>query len=218
MPTLYRYTGQLITLLVATLAISFAMGCSTPMITLESSPSNAEIYLSQYGNGDAKRIGETPFSSSVTDLKKQYGVGGPMTLEFRKEGYFPYRAVVTDITATDLTVSGELAAVSGIDEQAKLNRIIDQIFESQSLARAGRHEDALLKLRALEKDAPQIAAIYELEGGIYYLQKKFAPAFDAYTRAAKLNPGNAQSVAMRNLLRSALDSDREPAAGKAGSR
>lgn len=202
----------------ALFAVASLSGCSTAMVTLESSPPNAEIFLRQFGTSDAKQIGETPMSLGVGDLRRQYGVNGPVVLEFRKEGYLPYRAVVTDLGATDLTVSGELTAVSGIDEQTKLNKVIDQIFESQTLARSGRHEDALAKLRALEREAPQVAAIYELEGGIFYLQKKFSEAFGAYTLAAKLDPDNAQSVRMRNLLKSVIESEREPAASKGGAR
>ncbi len=203
------------TLFKACLIALLFSGCSTAMVTLESTPPAAEVFIRPYGSTESKQIGETPLNISASDLKRQSGPQGPVVLEFRKEGYLPYRAVITDLSASDFTLSGELTAVSGIDEQAKLNRVIDQIFEAQDLGRAGRQEDALVKLRALEREAPQVAAIYELEGGIYYLQKKFKEAFDAYNLALKLNPGEAQAVRMRALLKSVLENDGAAPAGKA---
>jgi hypothetical protein len=216
--TYWKNSSKLFPIVTAMAFASILASCATPMITLESTPPSAEVFLRPYGSTETKQIGETPLSMSVSELKHQNGVNGPMVIEFRKEGYLPYRAVITDIAATDLTLTGELTAVSGIDEQSKLNRVIDQIFEAQDLGRVGRQEDALVKLRTLERDAPQVAAIYELEGGIYYLQKKYKEAFEAYTLALKLNPGEAQSVRMRNLLKALLESDSAPAAGKAGAR
>jgi tetratricopeptide (TPR) repeat protein len=97
-----------------------------------------------------------------------------------------------------------------------VNALIDRMFETQTLARAGRYEDALEKLRAIEREAPQLAAVYELQGGVYYLMNRYREALDAYSLAAKLNPANPQITRMRQVLETALSSQREPASAQPG--
>jgi len=178
--------------------------CSTAKITLLSSPSRADVYLSALGDGKPKWVGQTPIKMTAAELSKAYGGAGPVFLEFKRNGYSSAKAIVTDLGAVDLTINMDLPPTSGLEDQVRLNFIVDSIFESQRLAKAGREEDALSRLREIEKDAPQLAAIYELEGGIYYLQKKYKEALDAYTLASNHNPKNPQVVRMRNYLEASL--------------
>ena len=77
-----------------------------------------------------------------------------------------------------------------------------------------RFDDAIQQLKQVEAKRPQLAAAYELEGGIYYVQKKFKEALDAYTIATRINPKNPQSVRMRDLLEEQLG--KRALAGKGG--
>jgi tetratricopeptide (TPR) repeat protein len=178
--------------------------CSTAKITLLSSPSQAEVYVAALGDRKAKLVGETPIKMTSTDLSKAYGGAGPITLEFKKDGYSTVKTIVTDIGAIDLTINMDLPPSSGLEDQVRLNLVVDSIFESQRLAKVGRGDDALIRLKALEKEAPHLAATYELEGGIYYLQKKYKEALDAYTLASNYNPKNPQVLRMRNYLEVSL--------------
>lgn len=178
--------------------------CSTAKIALLSSPSQAEVYVAAVGDRKTKLIGETPIRMTSADLSKEYGGAGPLFLEFRKDGYSTVKAIVTDIGAVDLTINMDLPPTSGLEDQVRLNFVVDSIFESQRLAKVGREDDALSRLKALEKEAPHLAATYELEGGIYYLQKKYKEALDAYTLASNYNPKNPQVLRMRNYLEASL--------------
>ncbi|MEO5969694.1 MAG: hypothetical protein ABIQ95_07175 [Bdellovibrionia bacterium] len=178
--------------------------CSTGRITLLSSPSQAEVYVAALGDRKAKLVGETPIKMTSTELAKAYGGAGPIALEFKKDGYSTVKTIITDIGAIDLTVSMDLPPTTGLEDQVRLNSVVDSIFESQRLAKVGREDDALIRLKDLEKEAPHLAATYELEGGIYYLQKKYKEALDAYTLASNYNPKNPQVVRMRNYLETSL--------------
>jgi tetratricopeptide (TPR) repeat protein len=169
-----------------------------------SSPSQAEVYVASLGDRKSKLVGETPIKMTAADLSKTYGGAGPVSLEFKKDGYTTVKTIITDLGAADLMINMELPPSSGLEDQVRLNSVIDSIFESQRLAKVGREDDALSKLRALEKEAPHLAATYELEGGIYYLQKKYRQALDAYTLASNYNPKNPQVVRMRNYLEISL--------------
>lgn len=196
-------------------ALAVLQSCSSATLTLQSAPAKADIYAAKLSGGAPKLIGQTPLTISASDLEKQVGGSGPVSLEYRKNGYQPAKTLVTDIGAVDLTLNLDLPIATGLEEQEKMNAVIDRMFEAQRLARVGRPDDALKKLKDLEKDAPQIAAIYELEGGIYFLKKQYKEAFDAYGLAAKYNPTNPVSSHMRSKLETTLGVKRVPASDKA---
>ena len=81
---------------------------------------------------------------------------------------------------------------------------MDRIFEAQRLVRASRLDDALKLIEAVQKDAPELSAVYEIEGGIYYLQKKPQESLDSYQTSIRFNPKNMEAIRMRNYLSSKL--------------
>jgi len=192
-------------LFIITLLMMFCcFACSTATINLNSTPSAAQVYVTALGTDSPKLIGQTPFVISSSDLERSHGGSGPVSIEMKKDGYWPAKTIITDVSAADLTVNLELNPITGLIDHDRMNAVMDSIFESQRLARAGRPNDALTKLKELEKQAPQLAAIYELEGGIYYIQKDYKSSLDAYTLAVKYNPSNVDSLRMRALLEKSL--------------
>ncbi|MBC7692647.1 MAG: hypothetical protein H7222_12875 [Methylotenera sp.] len=183
-------------------------GCASSVLTFQSTPADADVYAARLGANAPELIGKTPVTIKAAEFEKKIGGPGPFNLEFKKDGHNSARTLVTEASSVDLTISMELTPVSGLEDQEKLNAVIDQVFEAQRLARAGRYDDALLKLSALEKDVPQLAAIHELQGGIYYIQKKFKESLDAYSIAAHHNPKNSEAVRMRNALEISLKVER----------
>jgi tetratricopeptide (TPR) repeat protein len=151
-----------------------------------------------------KAIGSTPLVISSSEVQAKIGSSGPVIIELRKDGYRDLRFLVTDLAPVDLSISSELQRATGLEDVEKLNAVVDALFEAQRLTRAGRLEDALKEVRFVQKEAPQISASYEIEGGVYYLQKKLPQAFDAYSTAVKQNPRNAEAARMRNYLQTAL--------------
>jgi hypothetical protein len=188
-------------------------GCASTSINLTSTPTQSEVYVQPLGRGTPRKAGVTPLKASASELVPETGGAGPVWIELRKDGFNPVRTLVTDLSATDLTLAQELTPLSGLEDQDRMNVLIDRIFEAQRLAMIGRFPEALEQLKKVQGDAPQVAATYELEGGIYFLQKKFKESLDSYRTAAKYNPKNPETIRMRNLLEARLLGDRLPAGG-----
>lgn len=97
-----------------------------------------------------------------------------------------------------------------------MNGAIDRLFEVQRLVRVGRTDDALENLKKLKESFPTMSAVYEMEGGIYYLRHKLPEALDDYRMASRFSSNNADSLKMIALLEKALgikpQEERKPAA------
>jgi hypothetical protein len=50
-----------------------------------------------------------------------------------------------------------------------------------------------------------------MEGGIYYLQRKYPDALDAYRLAVRYNPRNAEAIRMRDMLEKKFGLERQKA-------
>ena len=196
--------------------------CSTSSINIQSFPDGAEIYVKPVGKNEAKLIGKTPYSTSGSTLERENGTSGPVLIELRKEGFQTNQTLVTELQNVELSLNIPLSTLqkqgpqtapgaqsasgtaNNLDDHEKLNGLLDLLFKSQHLARRGSYDEALNQAKSVQKEAPQLSAAYEIEGGIYYLQKKYKEALSAYTEAVKYNPKNIESLKMRTLLETAL--------------
>jgi len=180
---------------------SLLVGCATT-ISFESQPTGAEIHARRLGSDTQPQVvGQTPLQMKTSDFEKLFSAPGPSEIEFRKDGHQPSKIVMTQTINSDITLSMQLSPSNGLDDIDQLNARIDQAFEIQRLARAGKFDEALAKIKTIQKEAPQLSVSYEIEGGIYYLQKKYKQAFDSFTQAAKYNPRNVQAIRMRQKMR-----------------
>ena len=185
--------------------VAFGAGCATSTVNIRTQPAQAEIFVSKLGDNKPQLVGKTPFTVKGPELERLVGTAGPFYLEARKDGYNSANAVITGIPSVDMLINFDLRPANGLEDPDKLNGMVDLLFESQRLAKIGRFNEAIDKLKQAEKQTPQVAAVYELQGGVYYLQKRFKEALDAYTTAAKFNPKNLESIRMRNVLRASLN-------------
>ena len=192
--------GTLKTLIVFTGAATL-MSCASASIKFQSAPEKSQVYAHSLATaGEMILLGDTPLTISAADLGKKLGAAGPVLIEFRKPGHLTSKLFVTDLSSTSLTVNTELIASNGLEDMDKLNNLVDQMFESQRLARALRPDDALKALDELKKSYPQVAAIYELEGAIFYMGKKYKESMDSYGQAIKYNPKSSSSIRIHDAL------------------
>lgn len=189
---------------IAVLALGLAAGslgaCSSAKVSFQSASAPAEVWIAPVGSKDLKQLGSTPLVVSSSEIFEKTGVSGPVAIEYRSAGYATQRAVITDITNVDMSLSLDMPPEADAAEQERVNRIVDQLFEAQRLARIGRNDDALTRIKEVQKDAPYVAASYEIEGGVYLIQKKFKDSLDAYKKAAKLNPKSLEISNMKQQV------------------
>ena len=191
------------------LLLSFKLaliGCSTATLVLNSSPEQAEVWV---GSGtNYVQIGNTPLTISKSELKNQLTDDGPYFFRFVAENHTPKEVILTNIpTQSEVFVSITLEKKESPWEERKdeVNAIIDDLFETQRLARVERYSDALEKIKRVQERHPSLSAAYELEGGIYFLQENFREAYDAYLKAYRLNPTNLESFNMTQYLRARIE-------------
>ncbi len=191
-----------ISLILGALALSSCAGGA--VINVVSNPEKAEIYAQRLGSGSPTLAGQTPLTVGAAELERTYQGAGPIYIELRKPGYRTVSTVITDLSAMNLTIKMDMVPQSGGEDQDRLNTSVDRLFESQRLAKAGRFPEALELIRKIRVEVPEMAAAYEIEGGIFYLQKEYRRAYDSYSTAVKYNSKNPETLKMRKLLETSL--------------
>ena len=188
------------------------VGCTTTRVGLYTNPQGAKVYGKAIGQGRSILLGETPLLVEGVQIEKHYAGSGPIILEFKKEGFQTSTVYVTELNAIDLNVNLELAPSSGLEDLRRVDDIIDSMFRIQRLVQVKRYQEAMIGLRELKSVAPQISTIYQLEGGIFYIQRSYQDALDSYRQAIRYNPKNAEAIRMRNMLEKSYGIDRSPPA------
>lgn len=189
---------------------ALAIGCAAKTrLLVQSNPDKAAVFLRAAGAAEAKSVGETPLTLEAAKLPPELK-SGPVYLEIRKDGFRSSELLITEVMGLNTTVTRQLEAVKVEEpkEQTKdapdVGPLVDELFEAQRLIRVGRLDEALKSLEQIRTKNPSLAAVYEMQGGVYYLQHKASEALDAYRLAKKFNPGNADSVRMVAILESGL--------------
>lgn len=182
-------------------------GCSTGIMMVDSTPPDSEIFVRSRSSENFQLIGKTPYKLSTGELKDKFNVEGAFALQTRHEGYEPQMVFVSEVPPNaemnlflNLKTLDQKALSEGSGNPEVLNKTLDQLFESQRLVKVGRYDDALIRLDQLAKENPNIAAIYEMQGGVFYIQKNYTKALDSYQKALRLNPENLELVNMKRYL------------------
>lgn len=180
--------------------LSVLGGCSTGQLQIESSPRKARVTVRKLGESESRDLGQTPILIDAKELAERYKLTGPFFVEVALEGYQTEKITVTQVEGASVNLSLSLKEEIGLQQTEKLNKVIEALFESQSMARTGRFADAHSRLRAVAEAAPDVSVIPELEGDIYFLEKKYQEAYSAYGSALKLKPGSPHVQKMRAMI------------------
>ena len=120
--------------------------------------------------------------------------------EIEKEGFDPYRVLLTRTGSNDIEMSVNLDISKNIKMIKDLDYLMVELFDVQRQIRAKDYTSALNKLDGLEKDFPHYSIIYELKGSAYYLNKDFSKALNFYRKAFSINPDNRDAYNMKIYL------------------
>lgn len=175
---------------------------SSTTVLVQSNPTKAEVYMKPLGYGDLKKFGETPITIKGYEIDDQFNGSGPVYLEIRKVGHETARAIITELSAVDVDINLNLKPDEKFKDYERLDYIINSFFECRRLISVKRYSEALKILKKLESEFPQLSTIYELQGGIFYLQKKFKMSYESFEMAIKYNPKNIEAQRMRKYLKS----------------
>lgn len=202
----------------AVLALVALSGCSTAMITVTSTPPQADVFYQAPGGKEKTVIGKTPISMPVAEFKKLVGDAAtsgqyfPLTVE--KQGFgtetlqIPASKWGTLITSIDVKLKEGDKQKQQEEKTAKA--IIEHLFLAQRYALTQQFERANIELDKILVDFPTFARALSMRASIYYAQKNFVESLKWYEEALKADPNMDDAVKMTAKIR-ALQSGRVPA-------
>ncbi len=137
---------------------------------------------------------------NLDELAGELGGSGPIWVELTKDGYTKTRVLLTDMLGTDVSISVDLEEIPGFFNQDIANEVVGSLFTAQKHIRNKQYKEAEEIIKKIKEKSPNIAAVYELEGGSLFVQSKRKESLDAYKQAFKINPKNVDTKRMIDLL------------------
>lgn len=191
-----------LTIAIIFLAVMAGQSCSTGELVISTTPPQADIRARTGSGQNYESIGKSPLRISGKELFGRLGGDGPIQIEISKEGFTQKEIIVSESPRNfDINFSIELKEPPKDENESRpINQTVDNLFEVQRLVKVGRLEDALEMIKLLQASQPNIAAVHEMQGGIFFIQKDLPKALDAYTKAVRLNPENSETLNMKRYL------------------
>lgn len=179
-----------------------------------STPDQATIFARNIGSNKRVEIGKTPFNSTVADLRAKNFQDGPMLFEIEKEGHRKVQVFVSESTA-NIDISVELEKYDLIENTKKFDKVGSELFEVHRLIRNKKYPDAHKMIDDIKKLFPSLSIVHELEGSVFYLEKKYNQSLDSFRTAYKFNGENLFALKMKKFLEKKLNiKDDQPAVAK----
>ena len=186
------------------LAFNFFNESNADQIKLKSEPTDAVIYVRDLNGTIKNKIGKTPYEGNVQEIASTYAKSNFFIIVFEKEGYEDQSILLNDLLKSDIELSMNLVAKEDILEFRKLDKSINDLFESQRLLRSQLYNEAIVLLKNVEKEQPKLSIVPEMIGSALYLAKDQKGSLSWYEKAYRMNPENKDAFTMKSYLRKAL--------------
>jgi tetratricopeptide (TPR) repeat protein len=184
----------------------FCIGCATGNIFIDTLPQGSDVYIKSSSTSEFILIGKSPLNLKSSQLKDTYKLTGPIAFMISRDNYLKEYTYLTELPYnSDINMTLILKSENDPEKNIKLNRLMDALFENQRLVQVGRYEDALKGLDKLQIENPQLSVIYEMQAGIYYMQKDFSKSLDSYELATRLNPESLELQSMKKYLKKKVE-------------
>jgi len=167
---------------------------------IRSNPEQADIYVKNTNTGAKIKIGKTPLTMPLAELISNFAKADVFILELAKDGFEPYRILITKMGSNDIDLLVNLKISKNIKRIKDTDYLISQLFETQRQIRAKDYSGALKKLDKLEEKFPHYSIVYELKASAYYLDKQFKRALNYYRKAFSVNSDNRDAYIMKVYL------------------
>lgn len=174
------------------------------LLKLKSDPLKSDVYIRDISSAKNIKIGTTPYEGSIAKLASSYSKSGFFIITVEKEGFEAQSIMLSDLFKSDLEMAMNLKAKEDFMVYRKIDKNINEIFESQRLLRAQQYDDAIALLKNVEKGQENLSVVSELIGSAYYLKKDFKASLVWYEKAYRKNPENKDAFMMKGYLRKAL--------------
>ena len=191
---------NLLSIVYLALIVLLINSCGSTTVTISSSPDKADIYIRKLSDNTMKKLGSTPLTIKTSDVSDELEGSGPMYLELRKDGYFKHNAIITDLNVRDIELKLKLTAKNFLEDSNTIDTVINNLFQCQKLIKQKEYDKAREVLNKIKITFPFLSVIYEFEGGIYILEKKFPQALNSFKTAIKYNSGNIEALRLKRAI------------------
>jgi tetratricopeptide (TPR) repeat protein len=183
--------------------IGTVYSCGT--LSIKSTPTVADIFVTVPGKQEARLIGKTPFESKVGALA-DIANEGPIHVLIKKDGYFSQSYIVPNLFSGGLTIDANLNP-DVPSSYKEINRIVSLAFEGERYVLQKRFDDALKNVDEIKKINPNIVVAFHLLGTINYLKNQYRESRFAWIRALELDPNDSEAKAMLELVEKKMGPD-----------
>jgi len=178
---------------------------SSSLISIKTIPDKADIYVRKVTSDVRTKIGISPLTMTADDIIKKHNIQGPVILEISKVGYHDRTALITDLQVREIDIMLQLRPQDHLLYSDKINGIANDLFSCQKLVRNKQYQKALQIIDTIKSEFPYLSVVFELEGGIYLIQKKFDRALASFATAARHDPKNMEALRMKKELEKKLN-------------
>jgi tetratricopeptide (TPR) repeat protein len=182
--------------------ISFA--ANAEKLKLKSDPPDATVFIRDLGGVQNVKVGSTPYEGNLLDLATNYAKSNFFLVVIEKNGYETQSILLSDLLKSDIELSINLLPKDDILHFRKIEKSINDLFESQRLMRAQQYDQAITLLKTIETEQPKISIVPEMLGSAFYLKKDQRASLTWYEKAYRMNPENKDAFTMKAYLKKAL--------------
>jgi tetratricopeptide (TPR) repeat protein len=182
--------------------ISFA--ANAEKLKLKSDPPDATVFIRDLGGVQNIKVGTTPYEGNLLDLAGNYAKSNFFLVVIEKNGYETQSILLSDLLKSDIELSINLLPKDDILHFRKIEKSINDLFESQRLMRAQQYDEAITLLKTVETEQPKISIVPEMLGSAFYLKKDQRASLTWYEKAYRMNPENKDAFTMKAYLKKAL--------------
>lgn len=174
-------------------ALYFLAACAS--VRIETVPGDAQVLLVVKGKESVK-LGKTPVDLQISDLVKTEN-GNAITIHIEKDGFESSYFGVPNVRFSEIKLVKNLKAVESCRPEHN-NEIVSLVLAAEKMISEQRLKEALANVKRIQELDSEVAASYELEGTVQFMNGKFKESYQAWQKALKISP-NSSSV--KQMLR-----------------
>ncbi|NDD90806.1 tetratricopeptide repeat protein [bacterium] len=202
-PRFYQ-SDRAIRLVCLTLLILGAGACASSSLSVRSEPSEGEVFVRK-GSSAPVKLGATPFVMTSDNAREW--LGDSFELIVKKEGYASQSIVVPKLalgatSQVDVSLKEASLPQSCAQQDLSLNEIASGVAQAQYFLSKRNYDESRRKIQELINKFPSVAALHTLLGNLFYIQKDFQSALEAYRRSKRIQPDNVETTRMIEKLSS----------------
>ena len=192
--------------------ILVSLSCKTTNeIEIRSNPEKSKVYLIDNA-GSKDLIGETPTFISADDRLFRNSTVARISVEnegFEAESFLINKHSITTkdtlvLSLKDKTIADESMSKCETISSEAMNELASGVAVVQARIAKKEYDVALIKLSSLTAKFPYVSVIWDLLGNVYYIQKNYESALEAYEKSLAIDPSNASTANIVKRLKKLL--------------